>query len=99
MDTETGEARLPLDLLDKGDAELTLQELSAGIAKLKGTARTFDLLFTQHRIHLTQKRVLDTARPALDNVGSAGGCNEPTGCIPEIIRKMAEVVAATSDAQ
>ena len=88
-----------MDVLDYGDDELPLLELPAGIAKLQGTARTFDLLFTQHRIHLTRKRVLDTARPARDNVGSAGGCNEPTGCIPEIIRKMAAGLAATSDAQ
>ena len=79
--TETGAAHLPVDVLDNGDDALPLLELSAGIAKLKGTARTFDLLSTQHRI-LTRMRVSDLARHARDNVGSADGCNEPNGLFP-----------------
>ena len=81
MDIETGEASLLFDLRDNGDGELSLQELAAGTAKLKGTARTFDLLSTQHRI-LTRMRVSDLARHARDNVGSADGCNEPNGLFP-----------------
>ena len=70
MDIETGEASLLFDLRDNGDGELSLQELAAGTAKLKGTAQTFDLSVTQHRIHLRQQRVEDLARHARDDVGS-----------------------------
>jgi len=44
MELEGGDHHLLFSLIDDGDGKMTLDELVAGVAKLKGAARSIDMV-------------------------------------------------------
>lgn len=50
QEIDAGDADLLFDLLDDGDETLTVGELTSGIARLKGTARSIDLFALMHMV-------------------------------------------------
>jgi hypothetical protein len=50
MDIEVGDGDLLFDFLDNGDGQVTLLELIRGVARLKGNARSIDLVFMMRKL-------------------------------------------------
>merc|ERR1712070_149487 len=44
MDLDTSNAKLVFDLLDDGDGKLSAEEVVSGVAKLRGNARSLDMV-------------------------------------------------------
>merc|ERR1711870_203096 len=49
MEIETGDTELLFDFIDNGDEQISSLELVEGIARLKGTARSMDVVALTHR--------------------------------------------------
>merc|ERR1712032_832229 len=68
MDIEVGDPDLLFDFLDcGGDGRLTLQELIDGISRLRGAARSIDVISMSHRI-MNLEDILDGIARKLDKV-------------------------------
>lgn len=62
MEVETGDVDLLFDLIDNGDEEISIQELVQGISRLKGGARSIDVVNLTHRAARMELMIGDIAR-------------------------------------
>jgi len=68
MEFDTSNAQLVFDLLDDGDQKLSAQEVVQGVAKLKGGARSIDLMALKYRC----ESIDNTCRQIEKNLKNSG---------------------------
>merc|ERR1712137_1439787 len=67
QDVEVGDGTLLFDLMDDGDKKLTVEELVKGVARLRGPARSLDLIglmhMTSHLSYLVRRLEVKLTEP------------------------------------
>eukprot|EP00811_Abedinium_folium_P025316 NODE_3608_length_2011_cov_11.580679.p1 GENE.NODE_3608_length_2011_cov_11.580679~~NODE_3608_length_2011_cov_11.580679.p1 ORF type:complete len:580 (-),score=123.24 NODE_3608_length_2011_cov_11.580679:270-2009(-) len=68
MEVEVGNLNLLFDILDNGDGKITLSELVRGMARLKGPARSIDLVCVSVRCQELRERIVRVEHQLTDQL-------------------------------
>merc|ERR1712176_768032 len=91
MEIEVADLELLFDLMDDGDGKVTFDELVGGLSRLRGNARSIDLVTLIYR----SMRLEDELKNMRDNVDALrSSCAEQQDCMHEFRNRFSSLEGA-----